>query len=404
MTSWVIDPAIVSCYDSNLPLGYETDHLVVARINRISQNSPQFQPLNDDQEWEAIRSLKSKLKDLPEVTDVTYTYIDQYIGSAYLTYPQFGIIGKEETTPPQSCTSTFFFPNSDFFETYGFKSVPGSPSIEELSNMTLNANQYIITRDVAEYFWPGENAVGKEFSYESNNNTYYQQVVGVVENIRYSTYNRSYWHSFTSPWFWRTLENCDMIIRLRPDVDAKDFCTYLDDNNGDFTAGNYYLDYSITQNEALENVEKGWGITSTRNTNIALALFFLVNLILGVSGSFFLQARRRVVEMGIHRSFGATKEKIIALIMGEATVLATIAFIIGELVFLQIALYKGLTQGSPYNLTGITMDSWVTSFPLHFLIVAGIVYIVIIISTLIGSYFPASKVSRINPVDALRNE
>ena len=45
-----------------------------------------------------------------------------------------------------------------------------------------------------------------------------------------------------------------------------------------------------------------------------------------------------------------------------------------------------------------------STFASHFAIISGIVYVLILLCTLIGSYLPARKVSRVEPVDALRDE
>ena len=50
------------------------------------------------------------------------------------------------------------------------------------------------------------------------------------------------------------------------------------------------------------------------------------------------------------------------------------------------------------------IDNWVSNFWEHFGIVSLIVYALIIICVIIGTLLPALKLSRINPVDALRDE
>ena len=40
----------------------------------------------------------------------------------------------------------------------------------------------------------------------------------------------------------------------------------------------------------------------------------------------------------------------------------------------------------------------------HFFVISAIVYALILVCTLIGTYLPAREVSRVDPVDALRDE
>ena len=53
-----------------------------------------------------------------------------------------------------------------------------------------------------------------------------------------------------------------------------------------------------------------------------------------------------------------------------------------------------------YNL----IYTWVSHFWQHFAIVSAIVYAIILICVVIGTWLPARRVSRINAVDALRDE
>ncbi|MBR2238017.1 MAG: transposase [Prevotella sp.] len=49
------------------------------------------------------------------------------------------------------------------------------------------------------------------------------------------------------------------------------------------------------------------------NLQIATAVFFLINLCLGIIGTFWMQTKRRTEESGIMRAFGATKRRIMHL-------------------------------------------------------------------------------------------
>ena len=146
------------------------------------------------------------------------------------------------------------------------------------------------------------------------------------------------------------------------------------------------------------------GITSQRNVMLLLAALFLINLIVGVTGCVWLQTGKRVVELGIHRSYGAMKSQILRLLTCESIVLATAAFIIGDFIFLQYALSAGLSNGWERNGDYMPEASWVNNFGVHFAIISAIVYVIIIACVVIGTYFPARHASRIEPVDALRDE
>ena len=85
-------------------------------------------------------------------------------------------------------------------------------------------------------------------------------------------------------------------------------------------------------------------------------------------------------------------------------ILATAAFIIGDLIYLQYALKEGLDQGYVNNNGLNLVDNWINHFGQHFIIVSAIVYLIIIVAVIIGTLIPAVKAASVNPVDALRDE
>ena len=116
--------------------------------------------------------------------------------------------------------------------------------------------------------------------------------------------------------------------------------------------------------------------------------FCLNSLCLGVSGTFWMQTRIRREEVGIMKSFGARSVYIIRMLLGEGIVLSTLATLTGCLIYLQYALKEGLYTNM-WNEQEILPIYWVNRFPLHFLGVSLIVWIILLIVVSIGIYIPA---------------
>jgi len=107
--------------------------------------------------------------------------------------------------------------------------------------------------------------------------------------------------------------------------------------------------------------------------------------------------------MGVRLSYGASPRRIRLLLLGEAGVLTTIAVLIGCLFYFQWVLKDGfyvLSSMAPSdNMRYIT-----NHFAIHFLIVSVIVYLVMMAVTWIGVWIPAYNISKISPVEALKDE
>ena len=138
------------------------------------------------------------------------------------------------------------------------------------------------------------------------------------------------------------------------------------------------------------------------NLAVTTALFFLINLCLGVIGTFWMQTKRRTEESGIMRAFGATRGRIMGMFLAEGFILTTASMFITCVLYLnyvKTGLGELCISYSPQPDT-----TWVADKPLHFLIISGIVYLVILIVVSIGITIPAWNICRTKPVEALREE
>lgn len=166
-------------------------------------------------------------------------------------------------------------------------------------------------------------------------------------------------------------------------------------------AGNLFA-RNVRSYEALITKNESYDVTPMYRRNLAMAAFFLINLCLGVIGTFWLQTRTRREEVGVMLSFGGTPGYIVRLLMGEGAVLTFIAALTGCLLYLQYAVKEGLERGR--NWRQIIDECWITDFTQHFLVVSLIVFSILLAVVLIGIYIPARKISHIPPTEALRDE
>lgn len=403
VTFIIIDPIVVINHYLNVPLGYDADRLCLIEIGEVDKNAPHFS--KDDAEagtkLDNMLRIREQLASHPVVESacmLRWSYINSQGNSSQ------GI----------SIDSTkMFFPNridafidQQFFETYGIKSAPGSPSPEELSKMATGKNELIITRDMAELLFPGENAVGKEMMSIGGGDTTFYPIRGVVEPISPYIMRGNTPLMFTvkpvrSGWY-----SPNILVRIKPGVDMDNFVSkFRPWILKEVKAGNWFAQSVLTYEEHLANYEYTAGVTNQIRLNIAYAVFFLVNLCLGVIGTFWLQTRKRTEEAGIMRSFGAQKGDIIRMLLGEGAVLTIVSSLIGFFAYFQYAMSEGLyvSQWHHESLLYFQHD-WIHDFGLHFAGVAGITLLILLVVVSIGIYIPARNISRVNPVDALRDE
>lgn len=408
----IIDPVAVSISDRNEPLGYDADRLVNLSFISLPENAAEYKAEEADSASNVANSAKIAryLESLPEVESACFVGYDPILNSSSNTWDQLLSGNPAVDTLVKSVLMIQYMPDSKFFETMGIESAPGSPSPEELSRYNAGRREVIVTEDYARLFWPDENALGKKFVSVSRDglDTTYTTIVGVVKGLRYQSILRGRCLVFSKDRYFDYNTDFDEFtytVRLAPDVDPKQFVAdFGPERRSQLSIGNFRLNKIATQQALINNVEFTYGVASNRKIKMILCSFFLINLILGTVGCFWLQTRRRISETGVLRSFGALKSQIVKMLIGESVVLASAAFVIGDLLYLQYALKEGFDIGFVNNIALNVIDNWVSNFWQHFAVVSLIVYALIIICVIIGTLLPALKLSRINPVDALRDE
>lgn len=188
-------------------------------------------------------------------------------------------------------------------------------------------------------------------------------------------------------------------MRLHPDVDRENFVTQLLGRIGEFRRGNIRAVMVRSYRSIIEenqNRESG----PDRRLDRIFAVFFLLNVCLGVTGTFWMMTRKRSPEVGVMRAFGFTPGRVRRLLFFEVVLLSVVSWVIGCGLYLIYALKKGLFMGNTDDFT----HTWVESFPQHFAVISGIILILLMASVLIGVVGPGWRLSRVNPVVALRDE
>lgn len=398
VVTWVIlDPVIVMLYDCSLPTGYDEDRLCLVDVARLDERAPQYDTAaNDSADFFRIMD---RVRTLPEVESVAPIFTFAYMESQGNSSRSFA----KDTANSVMAGIVYFRPGKYYyFETYGFRPMPGSPSPEELSAMGYGEHDVVVTRSLANALFPDGDALGKW----CNNTTPGMEeeggyhIVSIVEDVRVYTTRREVKLAFFPD---EAMNNLLVLIRLKsgitPDRFLHDFRPWM---VKELRSGNLYGRTATAYTQIIRDYEYQSGTTNRIRLNVALAAFFLVNLCLGVIGTFWLQTRKRSEEAGVMRSFGATPSGIVRMLLGEGAVLCTVAFLLGCFAYFQYAIKEGLSNGA--NWGEVMTDDWVSHFSTHFMGVSLIVYALLLVVVSIGIYIPARGISRVNPVDALRDE
>ena len=417
-----LDPIIVRLYYRSLPSGIDGDRMVVANILStrpydIADNS-MTQEERDNQYWKR----EAEYGEEANVIKLQLLAIDG-VEQASIADPVMGIYARTDLFSSPGGFSNMlryawqndtvlvndicYAKDEHFFETYGIQPIAGCKTSKELSDIDQG---WIVSQSLAEhYFGSPEAAINKELHAAFfADGDWHQPIVAVVNDVHVSEKDYNTWAVYSNNGTIRTGGSQNLIVlRLKPGVNPSRFAEEQNLKPWNY-ASDHYAVASFTAYDDIGSSRNQFATPSLSydfNLQIATALFFLVNLCLGVIGTFWMQTKRRTEESGIMRAFGATKRRIMSMFLAEGWVLATVSMFIACVLYLNyvkmgfgelcISTHQPGTQPDP---------TWVADKPLHFLIVSAIVYLIILCTVLIGTAIPAVKIVRARITEALREE
>lgn len=190
-------------------------------------------------------------------------------------------------------------------------------------------------------------------------------------------------------------------IRVAPEADHDFPERFIKEMRDQLNIGPYYLVSVVpTQKYRQENIDDlNYGEGQLFSTYVIMG-FVIINVFLGILGSFWFRIQSRRSEIGLRIALGSSKRKVQQLVVGETLLLLVLAAAIGTTVCLNLFTTNLIgTLGIPT----IDRNEWGIGWEqdlLNFLIVFGFLTI-----TSIGAVlYPARKASEISPSEALRSE
>ena len=169
-----------------------------------------------------------------------------------------------------------------------------------------------------------------------------------------------------------------------------------------------FIDFSVTSlNDLIQRATETGGANDTVRLQAAPGFFGLLCVFLGVSGLFWVRCGERRQDIGVMRSLGASRRAVNRQMLLEGTVLLTAAFLVAML-FVWWYVHKngydmGLTEQA-VNWNGPDMTYWFNRPVPHILSVTALTYVLMLVITLLGTWVPVQRATRISPCDALRDE
>jgi putative ABC transport system permease protein len=202
------------------------------------------------------------------------------------------------------------------------------------------------------------------------------------------------------------LQWVDFCIRLKPQADKNFINTFRKDMSERLKVCPHELISITPMNE--ERAKYLRDTTEKIETMWVVITFLLINVFLGIVGTFRFRANARRGEIGLRCAMGSSKWKIQQLLLGETLMLLLLASIPATIIVLNIQLLGILPKLGVSILEGAEVVSNVATQKGTFFLNSLINYLITFASMLfiiwLGTWYPAKKASEIQLAEALHYE
>ena len=356
----------------------------------LTDKSPDYTPYSDThKQSDEVRELVERLRRRPEV---------EVVSLSLSAYPYNGSNGSAEVDydtlhAPRWTIRRIATP--DFVRVFRYQGARGETS-EQLAEI-LERGDFLASDNLyRKYGVPMTSLVGKKEFYLFGDTTQTYRLGAALQNVRWDDYSQastSYsmvYNMNLLPDDWINADN-ELCIRVRADRDQNFMENLKADSEKQFRIGNLY----ISDIKSFKDIRRSFqqGDTSQMRILVVGMGFLLLNIFLGLLGTFWFRTQQRRGEIALHKAMGATDGAVFGRLISEGIFLLLIVTVPAVIIDIVLAHFE--------------LNSWRNGTTLEwsrlaFCVAATFVLIAAMIG--IGIGIPARRAMKVQPAEALHDE
>ncbi|MBQ8365909.1 MAG: ABC transporter permease [Bacteroidaceae bacterium] len=393
-----VDPLYTLNRASNFPKGFNPENICRVYIHKYEKYNKEYDASVDNETDDAsITAVFNNIVSLPEIESYYGGFGIPYSGTFSTIHLYYNENGEEDNGEGRKDIEPYYYAaeRGEFFKVLQIKDIKTGQYLTQLQKGEIQ-----LSRSAAMELFGTTDCIGREV--ENEYGIRKLKITGVYEDFQPNPYMipeptvvANY--ADNPPEF--------IYMRLKEGVDRDSFIKRFNEElRPTLRVGNRYagtmvdFEYVIEQN--MYNV-----IHESKNRfQLFISFFALFCAFLGIVSTFWIRTNDRRGEIGIMRSVGASRRRIIGQFVTEALLLVTMAFAVALPLIIHIVASNDFAQ--PLSATNEQLAAYSNIFaPLpRFAVITATTYFIIAATAVIAAVIPAAKASNTNIANTLKEE
>ena len=291
----------------------------------------------------------------------------------------------------------------DFYRVFRYHTVDGGGPDKlaaAISDQTLVVTSNVTDRYPQLNMSDARSLLNKEVSLTYPDRGYHRRIAAIAAPVRSSHFETSNeWggafigHNLNRDALINDLGNvryAQVSLRVSPDADHDFVDALMEDVDRLYRVGNVYLLDALPFSD-IRYVRELEDVNEVK-TQLCILFFLMLNIFLGVIGTFWFRTQHRCREVALRMAMGSSRRGVFLRLMGEGLLLLSVAAVPALL----IAFNVGIAELVDISKIQFTFE--------RFLIAAVFTWLLMALMIVVGIWYPAYKAMRLQPAEALHDE
>lgn len=384
---FITDYIYVQVINYKAPRGFDISHCYLIKMGKLTPNSHEYNAADTTDNDDRAELLK-RIQHRPEIeaaslSNTSYPY-DGSNSTMLLSYDTIKV-GNDEWVLRRLVTP-------DFVRVFRYQGANGETP-EQLADL-LSKDNILLSDNIFNKHKKTSlrEFIGKGFHIDVDTTKSY--ILGAsIEPVKYNDFQSSkYLYTCIVKLGKENYKDMDeLCVRVKDNMDHDFIENIYRDADKQLRVGNLYIS-DVQSFKDIRTSFQRLQMNTVRNF-IAGGFFLMLNIFLGILGTFWFRTQQRRGEIALFKSIGSTNRNVFIRQISEGIILLSIATIFATIIDINLAFA---------NLNAVHDGTYLE--PIRFIITILISYLLTAIMIIIGTWFPARKAMAIQPAEALHEE